>query len=529
MVARTAEILAQRQQAILAAPAPALHFTLEVNDEPDADALRAAIAAAFPGVTFELTHLLPNDDAPLDRFFRLIVPGLPFAEAGLNGFEVGYDLKDDLGLASVETHAPFEPPLDGGPGDPGLSSGDGNDDPPADRTWSLVHMKVREAWAFSESLGKPSKGHDSIIAQPDTGTADHLMLRGRLKPGWNFFGNNSDTTDPLDYVGTRGHGTSVASNAVGAPIQSLRMVGVAPEAFVRPFRAVQVVIVSPSNSEAIGHSLVMGARMGSQVASMSLGGPYLRSSPPRFLQDCIRHVVGQGLVVVAAAGNIITRLQPPWVTYPGWDPDVICAGNSTPQRTGYEWACRGPEVALSAPGRHVWTAWRGKPEDPVDSVGPGTGTSYATANIAGVAALWFAHHGRETIQRAVPVNRVNALFRHLARLTADRPAGWKPDEYGAGIIDAVRLLKAPLTLPTDAEAEETPRAQPRERLVERLRLLGVDTASLARIDDGFTERYGPELDWIAARRDLREAGVAPLDGKPVSDSLASAFPAALEL
>lgn len=528
MTARTADRLAARQQTLAASSDEAMHFTLEVRADPDPDALREAIAAAFPGVRFELTQLIP-DQPPFDRFFRLAFQSAAFVEPGLNGFDVAYDLLDELDLASIDAAAPFEPPApDEALDSSGSSSGPGDGPPPANRAWHLGHMRVREAWKFSEDAGKPDRGRGVSITYPDTGAAEHVSLRGRIQPAWNYFDNNANTTDPLNYWGNPGHGTSVGAVAVGN--RQTDMCGVAPEAGLRPFRAVQVVLVRESNAWSIADSILRGVKLGSQVAAISLGSPYYeRSKPPEILAKAIAHATEHGRVVVAAAGNWIYRAQTSKVTYPGWDRNVICAGNSTFANTGYDGACRGPEVTVSAPGLHVWTAWRGKPEDRVDAVGAGTGTSYSTANIAGVAALWIAHHGWQAIVAAARgPERVSALFRHIIRKTAKVPPGWNTGEYGAGVIDAFEVLKAPLDLPA-AEEDAVPTVTTAERLTALLRFHGVDEAALAQVDEAFADRYGPELDWIMARRAAASAGAAGLEVAPVSETLAATFPAAAEL
>jgi hypothetical protein len=107
-------------------------------------------------------------------------------------------------------------------------------------------------------------------------------------------------------------------------------------------------------------------------------------------------------------------------------------------------------VDVSAPGESVWVA-------AVDSsVRPPRfhhdrhhGTSFAVATLAGVAALWVAHHGYGQIIERVGRSNVQAAFLALLRAHGRRvPPEWSENGwdrlYGAGIVDAYALLKAPL-------------------------------------------------------------------------------------
>ena len=101
----------------------------------------------------------------------------------------------------------------------------------------------------------------------------------------------------------------------------------------------------------------------------------------------------------------------------------------------------GPKVDVSAPGESVHAARVKKglngPEFWVDR---SSGTSYAVAQTAGVAALWLAHHGRANLIAQYGKANLQAVFADLVRTTARRPAGWGNNQYGAGIVNADALL-----------------------------------------------------------------------------------------
>ncbi|MEM6400299.1 MAG: subtilisin-like serine protease, partial [Cyanobacteria bacterium P01_D01_bin.116] len=74
----------------------------------------------------------------------------------------------------------------------------------------------------------------------------------------------------------------------------------------------------------------------------------------------------------------------------------------------------------------------------------GAGTSLSTPLVAGVAALWLSYHGRDNLIRRYGAEKIPFIFNQLLRETCDVPPNWKPRRYGAGIVNAARLLDAPL-------------------------------------------------------------------------------------
>ncbi len=78
----------------------------------------------------------------------------------------------------------------------------------------------------------------------------------------------------------------------------------------------------------------------------------------------------------------------------------------------------------------------------------GEGTSFAVAGMAGIGALWLAHHGRDSLidfyrSGDVPLRYV---FRHIIQKTA-RDIGLPKNDFGAGFVDAEAVLKFPLPDP----------------------------------------------------------------------------------
>jgi len=151
-----------------------------------------------------------------------------------------------------------------------------------------------------------------------------------------------------------------------------------------------------------------------------------------------------------------------------------------------------------------------------DTVGQGQGTSFAVALTAGVAALWLAHHGRDTVVSAARARgeTVQVMFRRLLQSTARRPTPWDSHQMGPGIVDARALLEADLDLGVAEQVAAAPTDPSASANVASLVAegAGVDAAT----DDSLDwHRFGPEL---AAALLAQQTGVAA--GHAVSEPLA---------
>jgi subtilisin family serine protease len=216
------------------------------------------------------------------------------------------------------------------------------------------------------------------------------------------------------------------------------------------------------------------------VISISLGGTrgtLGRAFP--FLESAVRRAERQGVIVVAAAGQsaeaglgklVVKLLHGGGVAYPGAFESAIglaaCNIRGRPWRASF----RGPEVDLTAPGEGVWAAkFVERPGREAEAVvRPGKGTSYSTAITAGVAALWLDYHGRERLAERYGLAALPSVFKWvLVTRGFNTPAelcqaakddgldyaqaicdaakeGWDVSRYGPGILDAHKVLTAPL-------------------------------------------------------------------------------------
>lgn len=387
--------------------------------------------------------------------------------------------------------------------------------------WALDMLRVPAAWAYSKEHGRPAQGEGILIAQPDTGITDHPELKDVPRHGEiDLIDNVLSAKDPMDYHGNAAHGTGTASVMVSR--EQGVVTGSAPAARHMPIRAIQVVarVSQLRVAEAIHHAIDHGAH----VITMSLGG-----LPSLFLANAVQRAIKNDIIVLAAAGNCVKM-----VVWPARYEDCIAV--AAVNRHGQPWngSCRGGAVTVSAPGENVLKATvKPGPKGPKYEIEQGQGTSFAVALTAGVAALWLAHHGRQTVIDYARANDVSvqSVFKRLLATTAQpHPGGWDSARMGTGIVDAQALLAAPLDAGDGLEApaqpaEQTEMESQADSVRDLLHEAGADSSALT---DATLALYGPELAQVAleARRCCTPGrdGDEATDTVPVSDGLAAAIP-----
>jgi subtilisin family serine protease len=304
--------------------------------------------------------------------------------------------------------------------------------------WARDAIRCEEAWAI-----EPTRGEGILIGHPDTGYTLHPNVGAGafdLGKDRDFISNDDDALDPLIAPDDSpwpmpfpGHGTTTASVMVGRGSEEAGIVGVAPGSKVVPLRAVESVVqlFDSDVARAVDHARFAGCH----VVSISVGGKGFFG-----LRTAIQKAVDSGMIVMAAAGNNVGI-----VVAPASYPNCLAVAATGPDDSPWPESSRGRAVDVSAPGWGVHVAgyvWEdGAPDARVLR---SAGTSYAATHLAGVAALWLAHHGPAELRRRYGPG-LQAVFLHQLRTGGSRvPAGWDAAAFGAGIVDAAAMLVAPL-------------------------------------------------------------------------------------
>lgn len=356
-------------------------------------------------------------------------------------FDLKYALEEQAEVASAEalfvTNSDNEPEPPESPGLEGFGSDWFAALLPSEQNslWSLDLIRAGDAWQLS-------RGDGILVAHPDSGYIPHPSLdddRIRHDLEHDFFDGDADARNPDDRGGNHGLSTGGVIMSGGAPLPDGRFVrGVAPGVQLVPMRITRKgppVFLMRSGPRMVRDAVYHAIDSGCHVISMSMGGIGDDS-----LHWALREAVRRNLLVLAAAGNYV-RI----VVWPALYPEVIAVAACDVDGRPWEHSSQGPAVDVTAPGNNIWRAYID--ENGAQSVKPSNGTSYAVATTAGVAALWLAHHGRDKLLARYEGIPLQNVFRHVLRASADPLPPGTGDGFGAGLVNAVRLLSWPLPDP----------------------------------------------------------------------------------
>ena len=285
--------------------------------------------------------------------------------------------------------------------------------------YSLDRMRVRDAW-------DRSTGGSNLIAVLDTGVqSGHRDLRGRVAKGYDFVNNDTNASDD------NGHGTWVAGIIAANANDGYGIAGISWTDRILP---VKIMSASGTGSTAdLAAGITWAANKGADVINMSVGGfPYSQA-----IQDAVNHAWGKGAVLVAAAGNN-GRLEN---FYPASYDHVVSVSATQPEDEFSRWSSYGPKVDVSAPGSSVLTTNCTTSACQHPDWGSHTyisGTSFATPNVSGVAALIRARYPSYTPAQVVS---------RLLNTVDDRGYAGRDDRYGLGRVNAFRALGASVARP----------------------------------------------------------------------------------
>jgi hypothetical protein len=322
--------------------------------------------------------------------------------------------------------------------------------------WSLELTRVIQAWSNHFPGPNSQPGNSIVIGHPDTGYRNHPEIAGNLlaSQGFDLFRNDNDPTDELQHRfpwQNPGHGTGTASVIISprgpaAGASPTFVSGAAPGAKLVPFRVSDSVVILDGLN--LSRAIERAADAGAHVISISMGG--LASDR---LHDAVVYARNKGVIVLAAAGNCVS-----FVVFPAAYDEVVAVAACDAKRGPWKGSSRGTAVDVTGPGDRVWHAVANA-NDTLSGVSQGSGTSYAVATVAGIAALWLAKHGRsKIIQACGGREKVPPTFLQLLRATATPVPGWPAGQFGGGLVDADKLLATPLpngvTVPTLAPTAE---------------------------------------------------------------------------
>lgn len=272
----------------------------------------------------------------------------------------------------------------------------GGDDPrPLDAQYARKVLDLD--WA--QDIGR---GEDVVVAVIDTGVVlSHPQLMASLTvtrydfvdddpvPEDAFNGLDDDGDGRVDEAA--GHGTHVAG--------IIHMT--APAARIMPLRVLDS--DGRGNIFVIAEAMLYAAQNGADVINLSLG----TTRQSDLLKEVVEDVVEEGVVVVAAAGNLNSDVA----QYPAAEEKVLAVTSVGPTGTKSLFANYGDWVDVAAPGESIYSTF------PLSGYAYWSGTSMAAPFVAGQAALIYS------VAPGLAVEDVERLIRQTARsLDALNPA-----------------------------------------------------------------------------------------------------------
>jgi cyanobactin maturation PatA/PatG family protease len=245
------------------------------------------------------------------------------------------------------------------------------------------------------------------------------------------------------------HGTHVASVIFGGHDGPVK--GVAPGCrglLVPIFRDGADGAIAPCSQLELAHAITTAIEAGADVVNVSGGQSSPSGVAHPVLADAVRAAAGRSLIVSAVGNEGCDCLN-----VPGALPSVLAVGAADARGlplTSSNWGSAYRTQGILALGENVAVAESG------GGLGRATGTSYATAIVAGVAALLLSvqrKRGRQPDPRAVRAALLSSAYACDPSLTADcRP-------FLVGLLD-VAGAHARVAAASDTDGRPSPVARP---------------------------------------------------------------------
>jgi thermitase len=230
------------------------------------------------------------------------------------------------------------------------------------RQWAIPKIMAPQAWEVT------SGANNVVIAVLDTGIDKQQEdLAGKVIAEVNFTG--SPTTDDI-----YGHGTHIAGIIAAWAGSGAGVAGLAHDC-----RLMNVKVADDQgrfDSVVAAKGVNWAVEHGANVINMSL----VSTEPSPSLEEAINYAWNQGVVVVAAAGNLVGTK----IVYPAYYSNCIAVAATDSNDCVASWSSQGGWVDVAAPGVDIYSTLPG------NKYGYKSGTSMAAAHVSGLAGLLFA-------------------------------------------------------------------------------------------------------------------------------------------
>jgi thermitase len=343
-------------------------------------------------------------------------------------------LKDDPAILSAELDRKVA--LHFIPNDPSFSS-----------QYAPKTVQAPAAWDITQGAGE-------TIAILDTGTeSTHPDLAANMVAGYNFYDNNTDTSDVY------GHGTATAGTAAAVGNNGVGVSGICPQCKIMPLR------ISDLNGYAYYSTMTAAinyaADHGVKVANLSFGG--VDSST---VANAASYLRSKGGVLVMSAGNDGVNQT----SFTNWG-SITAVSATDSNNTITSWSSYGSYVDMAAPGASILTTSRGA------GYNYWSGTSFSSPIVAGVYAL---------VHAANPALSPDQMDSIVFNTAVDLGAPGVDIQYGHGLANAAAAVNAARQAMGDTVAPSVSFASPApgSKLsgIATLSANAADNVGIARVD-----------------------------------------------
>lgn len=273
--------------------------------------------------------------------------------------------------------------------------------------YALAKLRLPEAHALAT-------GANVLVAVIDTTVdASHPDLAGVVTA-------NFDATGAPDKP--HAHGTGIA----GVVAAHGKLTGAAPSVKVLAVHAFGSA-GSDGNSMHILKGLEWAAKANANIVNMSFAGP-----ADAELHTMLVALRGRGIILIAAAGNAGPQARP---LYPAAYPETLAVTATDIDDKPFAQANRGTHIAVAAPGVDLLVA------APQGSYQMSSGTSFAAAQISGIAALLLERN---------PKLDGASIRRILTSTARDLGPVGHDEQFGSGLADAYAAVMSAGAKSSDA-------------------------------------------------------------------------------
>jgi subtilisin family serine protease len=295
--------------------------------------------------------------------------------------------------------------------------------------WDLPKINMVDAWNVTRGSSAVKVAvidsgimlnHPDLIGQWSYAAGQpavaHVFLSTPLSDGCIVPGEPSDD----DGHGTHVAGTiAAASTIAGAP--AVGIAGVAPGVRVMPIKALDC--EGSGYLSDLAAAVDFAAANGAAFINMSLGAR--TRACPSYMQNAVNNAAGNGVLVIAAAGNDGDTT----INYPAGCAGVVGVGATNSSDNVATFSNRNTTVKISAPGVGIASTWK---DGGYASV---SGTSMASPHVAGCAAL---------VKSANPTLNGVAIQMLLQNTAEDLGTAGYDTSFGAGRLNCGAAVKAAL-------------------------------------------------------------------------------------